>query len=101
MMAAFGGPDIRVADYAHYGTVPPSAYAVKAMEGRAGFLMANHGMLTAEPNLARAAWLAHELEALANQYYHSLLIGGHHLLTDAELAEVATGFTSYGVQRHS
>ncbi len=79
MMAAFGGPQIRVADYACYGTAALSAAVVAAMEGRAGCLMANHGMLTAAPTLARATWLAHELEALAHHYVHVLQIGGGHV----------------------
>jgi L-fuculose-phosphate aldolase len=97
MMAAFGGPDIRCAGYACYGTADLSAEVVRAMAGRNGCLMANHGMLTAAPGLARATWLAHELEALAHQYYHVLQIGGGHILTKANLAEVAQGFASYGV----
>lgn len=97
MMAAFGGPDIRVAGYACYGTAALSAEVVRAMAGRAACLMANHGMLAAGPNLTRATWLAHELEALAHQYFHVLQIGGGHVLTEAELAETARGFASYGV----
>lgn len=96
MIAAFGGPEIRVAEYACYGTPELSAAVLRAMEGRLGCLMANHGMLTAGPDLSRAVWLAHELEALAHQHYHALLIGGGHILTDTELAEVARGFASYG-----
>lgn len=98
MMAAFGGPDIRVADYACYGTAALSEAVVRAMEGRAGCLMANHGMLTGGPTLARAVWLAHELEALAHQYFHALQIGGGHPLSEAELAEARAGFATYGVQ---
>lgn len=97
MIAAFGGPMIRVADYACYGTAELSAAVLRAMEGRFGCLMANHGMLTAAPTLARAVWLAHELEALAHQHYHALLIGGGHVLAGADLADVARGFASYGV----
>jgi len=96
MIAAFGGPDIRVADYACYGTPELSAAVLRAMEGRQGCLMANHGMLTAGADLARAVWLAHELEALAHQHYHALLIGGGHVLTGAELSDVARGFAGYG-----
>lgn len=98
MMAAFGGPDIRVADYACYGTAALSANVVKAMEGRAGALMANHGMIVGADSLTRALWLAAELEALADQYYHTLLIGGPCLLTEADLAETAKGFARYGAQ---
>jgi L-fuculose-phosphate aldolase len=43
-------------------------------------------------------WRAVELEAIARQYHLSLCIGGPVLLTDAEIAETAQGFTSYGVQ---
>jgi len=97
MMAAFGGPDIRVAGYACYGTAELSAQVVAAMEGRAGCLMANHGMLTAGANLKRTLWLAQELEALAHQYFHVLQIGGGAILSQAELDETAKGFAGYGV----
>ena len=99
MMAAFGGPDIRCSDYATFGTAALSAAVVAAMEGRAGCLMANHGMVVGGATLARAAWLAHELEALAHQYYHALLIGGAVVLSAEELAETAAGFAGYGVQQ--
>lgn len=97
MIAAFGGADIRCCGYATYGTAALSAEILRAMEGRNGCLMANHGMLTAGPNLTRALWLAHELEALAHQYYHVLQIGGGHVLTDVQIAETAAGFAGYGV----
>jgi L-fuculose-phosphate aldolase len=97
MIAAFGGADIRCAGYARFGTAELSRHVVTAMEGRNGCLIANHGMLTAAPDLSRATWLAHELEALAHQYYHALLIGGAHVLNDEQIAEVAQGFAGYGV----
>ena len=49
------------------------------------------------PTLARALWLAQELEALAHQYFHVLQIGGGHILTEADLAQTAKGFAGYGV----
>ncbi len=97
MIAAFGGPEIRVAGYARFGTPELSAEVVAAMEGRLGCLMANHGMLTAAGDLTRAVWLAGELEALAHQYVHLLQIGGGHVLSDAEIAETAAAFSGYGV----
>ena len=98
MIAAFGGPEIRVADYARYGTQELSDNIVAAMEGRFGCLMANHGMVVGGPDLTRALWLAGELEALAHQHYHALAIGGGHILSDAQIAETAKGFESYGVR---
>ncbi len=98
MMAAFGGSDIRVADYATYGTAELSAHVVKAMEGRKGCLLANHGMIVAGPDLTRAVWLAGELEALAHQHYHTLAIGGGHVLSDDQIADTARSFETYGVR---
>lgn len=98
MIAAFGGPEIRVAGYARYGTAELSANIVEAMAGRNGCLMANHGMVVGGPSLRRALWLAGELEALAHQHYHVLAIGGGHQLSDAQIEETARGFESYGVQ---
>ena len=97
MIAAFGGPDIRVADYARYGTAELSEKVVAAMEGRNGALMANHGMIVGGPNLTRALWLAGELEALAHQYYHAEAVGGGYVLSDAQIEDTAKGFASYGV----
>ena len=97
MIAAFGGPDIPVAGYARYGTQELSDNIITAMEGRNACLMANHGMVVGGADLARAVWLAGELEALAHQYFHLLTIGGGHILTEEQIEETARGFESYGV----
>lgn len=98
MIAAFGGPEIRVCDYARYGTAALSENILVAMEGRNGCLMANHGMVVGAADLTRAMWLAGELEALAHQYVHALMIGGGVVLSDAQIEDTARGFESYGVQ---
>ena len=97
MIAAFGGSDIRVADYATFGTPELSENVLKAMEGRKGCLMANHGMLTAGEDLGRAMWLAVELETLARQFVTALQVGGPVVLSDAEIAETAARFAEYGL----
>ena len=99
MIAAFGGMEIPVCDYACYGTAELSEAILSAMGGMNGCLMANHGMLTVGADLTRATRLAFELEALAHQYFHVLQIGGGHLLNEAEIAQVAKGFAQYGVQK--
>ncbi len=96
MIAAFGGADIPLADYATYGTPQLSANILRAMEGRSGCLIANHGMVVGGDTLARAMWLAQEIEALAHQHFHTLLIGGAAILPDAEIADTARGFETYG-----
>lgn len=98
MIAAFGGPTIRCADYALYGTEELSRNALSALEGRNGCLLANHGMITAGSDLEKAMWLAVELETLAKQYYHALILGSPVILSDAEIERVREGFKSYGLK---
>jgi L-fuculose-phosphate aldolase len=75
-----------------------SELALEALEGRNGCLLANHGMIAVGATLDKAMWLAVELETLARQYYLSLTLGAPHILSDAEIADVAKGFSSYGLQ---
>ena len=96
MIAAAGGPSIRCSSYATYGTAELSTAALAALEGRTCCILANHGMIATGPDLAKAKWLAVELETLAKQYYLTLCIGGPVLLSDAEIAHVQERFKSYG-----
>src|SRR5579871_6448249 len=78
---------------------PSSALmAIKALEGRNGCLLANHGMIAVGSNLDKAMWLAVELETIAKQYYMTLLIGGPVLLDEGQIEETRRGFASYGLQ---
>ena len=94
MMAAFGGTTIRCAGYARYGTKDLSDLALKALEGRNGCLLANHGMIALGANLDKAMWLAVEFETLAKQYYLSLALGNPVILSDEQIAETAGGFAT-------
>ncbi len=98
MVAAFGGIDVKCAGYARYGTQALSDLVLKALEGRNSCLLANHGAIATGPNLAKAMWLAVELETLAKQYTIALGLGGMVVLSDAEIAEVLDGFSSYGLK---
>ncbi len=98
MIAAFGGPTIRCAPYATFGTSELARHALTALAGRNACLLANHGVIVCGPTLARAMWLAAELETLARQYYHSLLIGGPVILSDAAVAATAEKLGSYGLR---
>jgi len=98
MMAAFGGDEVRCSDYATYGTPELSTAVLKAISGSKGCLMANHGMVVGGSNLTNALWLANELEALAHQHFHALLIGGAHLLDSMQIDATAKGFAIYGAK---
>ena len=98
MIAAFGGNDVRCAGYATFGTEELSDLAIDAMQDRTACLLANHGMICVGETLEKAMWRAVELETIARQYYHSLLIGGPVLLSDSEIDDTHKGFGSYGIQ---
>ncbi|MBV8850303.1 MAG: class II aldolase/adducin family protein, partial [Methylobacteriaceae bacterium] len=101
MIAAAGGPTIRCGPYASYGTSELSDIAVAALEGRNACLLANHGMIATGADLARAMWLAVEVETLCKQYAAALQIGTPHILPDDEIARTIEKFKTYGPQQET
>jgi len=95
-IAAAGGPTVRCAPYATYGTEELSKNALRALQGRLCCLLANHGSIACGPTLRKAFWLAGELETLARQYFLSRQFGEPVILSDAEIARVIEKFKSYG-----
>src|ERR1700721_229320 len=75
MIACAGGDTIPCAPYATFGTEELSRHAVAALEDRSACLLAHHGMIAIGTSLAKAMWLAVEVEALARQYHGCLQIG--------------------------
>jgi L-fuculose-phosphate aldolase len=98
MVAVAGGPDIRCAPYATFGTPELAAHAVAALEGRTACLLANHGMIALGASPAKALDLAAEVETLAAMYWHVLQLGQPVLLDAAEMDVVLEKFRTYGVQ---
>ena len=99
MIAAVGGPSVRCAPYATYGTEELSRNALTALEGRMGCILANHGVIACGPNLGKALWLAREMETLAQQYTIAVSVGTPVVLSDEEIAHVTEKFKSYGPRR--
>ena len=98
MIAAFGGDTVRCACYATFGTEKLSRLAIGAMKDRMACLLANHGMIAAGENLAKAMWRAVELETIARQYCVSLRIGKPVILGKAAIDETLARFSTYGLQ---
>jgi L-fuculose-phosphate aldolase len=96
MVAVAGGDTIRCAPYATFGTQDLSDHAVRAREGRLACLLAHHGMIAAGPSLAKAMWLAVEVEALARQYHGCLQIGTPPVLSKEEIEKVRLRMAGYG-----
>jgi L-fuculose-phosphate aldolase len=99
MVAAAGGNSIRCAPYATFGSQALSDHAVAALQGRSACLLAHHGVIALGPDLARALWLAHEVEVLAKQYLLACQLGTPPVLPDEEMQIVVEKFRSYGPKR--
>jgi L-fuculose-phosphate aldolase len=97
MIAAFGGPNVRCAPYAAYGTAELSELALAALAGRNVCLLANHGMIAAGESLEKALWLAVELETLCQQYAVALQVGAPMILSDHEIGQTVERFRGYGL----
>jgi len=97
MIAKTGGPQLRCARYATYGTEALSTNALAALAGgRRACLMANHGLVALGADLAAARFLAEEVEGLCAQYTIARSLGRPVLLPAREMAAVGTKFASYG-----
>ncbi|HEY4846210.1 MAG TPA: class II aldolase/adducin family protein [Methylocella sp.] len=98
MIAAAGGPSIRCAPYAPYGTEELSRAVLKALSGRACALLANHGMVATGHDLRAAMWLAVEVETLCKQYAVALQIGTPRALANDEIERTIEKFKEYGLR---
>lgn len=97
MIAAAGGPTIPCVPYVTWGTQELADLIVAALRERRACLLANHGMVCVGPTLKKAAWLAVEVETLAEQYWRALQIGAPHILPDDEIARMIEKFETYGL----
>ncbi len=89
MVVQAGGPSIRCAGYATFGSQARSDLAVEALEGRLACLLAHHGQVAIGSSLEQALALAGEVENLARIYGLALALGEPPLLSDAEMDRVA------------
>ncbi|GGA26141.1 class II aldolase/adducin family protein [Neptunicoccus cionae] len=96
MIAAFGGNDVPLVDYALFGSDELARMVADAMAQRTGCIMANHGAVVAGESLDRALWRMEELDNLARVYLLALSTGTPEILTDAQMEEVVAAFGNYG-----
>ena len=97
MIALCGGPDVRCADYATFGTQALAENAVRGLKDRKAVLLANHGVIALGSTLEGAHTIAAEVENLARQYLALLAAGlKPAILGKAEMKRVAEKFAGYG-----
>jgi L-fuculose-phosphate aldolase len=95
MVALLGGP-VRVAPYATFGSPELADNSIKAMEGRYGAILQNHGATTYGDSLAKAYTRSIYLEWVCRMYYQAKLFGEPNILPADEIARVAEKLGSYG-----
>ncbi|HGQ8205334.1 TPA: L-fuculose-phosphate aldolase [Streptococcus pneumoniae] len=98
-MIAVAGKDVRVAEYATYGTKELAVNAAKAMEGRRAVLLANHGILAGAQNLLNAFNIVEEVEYCAKIYCLAKNSGEPVVLPDEEMELMAEKFKTYGQRK--
>jgi L-fuculose-phosphate aldolase len=97
MVAVAGGNDIPLVPYDTFGTDELAQFIATGLAEHNACLMANHGQIAIGANMCAALELAHEVEALAEQYVKVLTLGGEpHILQDDEMARVLERFKNYG-----
>ncbi len=98
MIGVTGGPTLRCANYATFGSGQLSANMLEAMQGRNSCLLSNHGMICYGPELDSALGLAVEIESLCKQYFIACQAGDPVILDDREMTRILEKFKSYGKQ---
>jgi len=99
MVGIAGGKEVRCAEYATFGSQDLSNSVIRAMgDDTKACLMANHGMICYEKNLASALKLAVEVECLSKQYIEASSMGPPTLLSDDEMDIILAKFKTYGKQ---
>ena len=97
-MIAVAGRDVRVAEYATFGTEALAQNALKGMVNRKAVFLANHGILSGESDLAKAYSVVEEVEYCAKLYCIAKSIGEPVILSDEEMTLMAEKFKTYGQQ---
>jgi L-fuculose-phosphate aldolase len=95
MVALLGGP-VRVAPYATFGSDELADNSVRAMEGRFGAILQNHGATTYGESMAKAYTRSIYLEWVCRMYYQARLLGEPNILPADEIERVAKKLDSYG-----
>ncbi|WP_086981342.1 L-fuculose-phosphate aldolase [Vibrio aphrogenes] len=99
MVAASGSNEIPCVPYATFGSPELAEYVTTGIKKSKAILLQHHGLITAEKNLDKALWLAHECEVLAELYLKTLAIEKDVPILDLkEMKAVLDKFQTYGLR---
>jgi len=95
-IVAGGGPSVRCAEYATYGTQELAENALAAIGDRSACLLANHGLLVLGTTLDQTFKRTFDIETVARQYVCAKQIGNPVILPDDEVERVRVKLLQYG-----
>tara|TARA_B100000945_G_C20203688_1_gene512675 strand:+ start:22 stop:681 length:660 start_codon:yes stop_codon:yes gene_type:complete len=95
MIALTGKKNIKVANYALFGSKKLSSNILYAIKGSKSCLISNHGQISLGSNLPEAYELANEVELLCEYYYFCRLQKFPKILNSKEMHSVLNKIKSY------
>ncbi|GLO63359.1 L-fuculose phosphate aldolase [Vibrio sp. MACH09] len=99
MVAVTGTTEVPCIPYATFGSVELATNVAKGIKQSSAILLGNHGCIATGDSLAKALWVAHEVEVLAETYVKILSTGQKYdVLSDEKMALVIEKFKSYGLR---
>lgn len=96
VISGAGVDEVPCAEYATFGTPELAENVGKAMGESKALLLANHGLVTCGPNMAKAFSLAVNMEFVAEMQWRCMAVGTPSVLTGEEMAAVRVRMQSYG-----
>ncbi|MTW85984.1 L-fuculose-phosphate aldolase [Virgibacillus dakarensis] len=96
LVAHAGGPNVRCAEYATYGTKELAENALEGMKDRKAVLLANHGINVIGNDIREAFAITEQLEFCARLYWQAKSIGNPVILPDEEMEMMVKRFRNYG-----
>lgn len=95
-MVALAGEDVKVADYATFGTEELSKNAFEGMRDRKAVLLANHGLIAGDSTLEKAFNIIEEIEYCSKIYCIGRSVGNPVILDQQEMEVMKVKFQNYG-----
>lgn len=99
LIAYSGGKEVKVADYASFGSIDLAENALKTLGNQNAVLLANHGINCVAYNMMKAFEIADEMEFCAELYMRAKAVGEPVILSDNEMKFMVEKFKEYGQKR--
>lgn len=96
VIAGAGVAEVPCAEYATFGSPELAKNAITACGKSRAVLLANHGLVTCGPSMAKAFGLAVNMEFVAEMQWRAMAVGQPVVLSNQEMDHVMEEFKSYG-----